>query len=93
MDLKLRKYNRLVDCTCMLVMKAWSMLCGHLSRIGLTTNVEWMHQPLLWNDTLKSTEGKMLRQSKDMSWARLYYAGIHSMLDWIRFSANNCDKL
>ena len=60
MDLKLRKSNQLADRTCMLVMKTWSMLRGYLSQIGSSTKVEWMHQPLLWNETLKSTEGMML---------------------------------
>ena len=51
MDLKMRKSNRLADRTCMSVMKAWSMLRGHLSRIGPSTKPEWMRQPLLWNET------------------------------------------
>ena len=93
MDVKLRKSNRLADHTCMSVMKAWSMLCGHLSRIGPSTNVEWMHQPLFWNETLKSTKGKMLGESKGISWAILYSAGIHSVADWMRLSTSNHDKL
>ena len=83
MDLKLRTSNWLADRTCILVMKAWNMLSGHLSRIGLTTNVEWMHQPLLWNETLKSTEGKMLGQSEGMPWAILHGVGIQSMANWM----------
>ena len=45
MDLNLRKSNQLADHTCISIMKVWSMLCGHLSQIGPSTNVEWMHQP------------------------------------------------
>ena len=93
MDLKLRKSNRLADRTCMSVMKAWDMLRGHLSCIGPSTNVEWMHQPLLWNETLKSTEGKMLGQSKGMSWAILHGVGIQSMANWMQLSPSNRDKL
>ena len=52
MYLKLRKSNRLAGCICMLVMKALSMVCGNLS-LALNTNIEWMHQPLLWYETLK----------------------------------------
>ena len=40
MGLKLRKSNWLADRTCMSVMKAWDMLCGHLSHIGPSTNAE-----------------------------------------------------
>ena len=93
MDLKLRKSNRLADRTCMSMMTAWSMLHGHLSRNRTSTSAEWMCQPLLWNETIKSPEGTMLGQSKRMPWAILYCLGIHSVADWRRLSGSNRDKL
>ena len=37
----------------MSVVKAWTMLHGHLSQIGSITNIEWMHQ-----QNLKDNSGK-----------------------------------
>ena len=79
-DLKLRKSNRLTKRTCMSVMKTWNMLRGHLSQIGPSTKAEWIHQPLLWNETLKLTKGIMLGQNKGMLWVVLYCVRIHSVV-------------
>ena len=37
----------------------WSMLRGHLNRIGPSTKAEWMHQPLLWMRLSASTRDKL----------------------------------
>ena len=35
----------------------------------------------------------MLGHSKGMPWSIFYCARIHSVADWMRLSASNCDKL